>query len=601
MMERKGCAAAMFVMGVLLTFGFVFMGGRTPFGGPGDPGTKQSQAVGTVGKQTISVTNLQDGLEQVNKQYAGQSHGATDFLSDPMARSLIYQQVVGQVVSMAALASVADDLGIKLDDKQVIAEWRKIADDQKTQMIGQLKMMGKLKEGATQADVDKAVNEGAGGDFTKLVDSKIAQVTLDLANPATALTARAPALQNALKTALEAQVKVTEEDLKASFDEFTYDAINFTGKDVNFDAARLAAGKAAAELKSGKSFEEVQKSYNVKDQQTTASIPRNMLDNDEKTKSLVSLKPGEVSEVVERFGQVQILRMKSMVNKLPADFEKNKATLLKQFKDSQVQKKENDLVKAKSDREVKWSSPGLELFYRYVQSNRDSKLNSPGAERTAALNKILAESKKLTDPVVFGRQANAYLQVAVANDLYISADNADKPKYARERMDALLGALAFTDNAKMRYDIATLAKEVGDKDVAFKQITESAKSNGNYTKAGLDLYAQQVQLLADLQKANLVTADQVPIVQAELDKWQKDKMAWEKDQADLSKEQADVQKQGKAEQDRLKADEQQAIEAEKAKAAGTAVPKTPAGTPKDGTTAPPQPDTGAPKPPSGAK
>src|SRR5947207_14539353 len=83
----------------------------------GDCGNVPSHAVAKVGDQTITKAQFDQLINQAKKSYAGQKRpfpkpGSTEY-------NQLKNQAVGYLVQRAEFAQEADDMGIKISDKQI--------------------------------------------------------------------------------------------------------------------------------------------------------------------------------------------------------------------------------------------------------------------------------------------------------------------------------------------------------------------------------------------------------------------------------------------------------------------------------------------------
>lgn len=568
MMNNKGCQIPMLVVGGLLMVGFVAMG-FAPGLFQGNGGKPEEKPIATVGKVSLTGQVFDNIVTKSTRNYP------PEFISQPEVSTMVYQGALTQATMMAAAVDMAEERGIKLDDKTATAQFQKNITEEIAQFVSSLKAQGQLKPDATDADIDAAFKAQFGGDRKSLTEQATDEMAANLSNPNLRLLAVAPILQKMLLDDEKKKVAYTEEDLKKSFDQFTFDVVKFNKPGAKPDDVKLNADKGLADLKAGKATTDVRAAYGAplgKDEKPTQVISRSALEFDPQSKTLLAMKVGDVSPVIEQFGETKVMKLLSVENKLPADFDKTKAQMIDQKKSSMAEKQ---LVEAlrKRAQGAKWNSPGLAAMAEWAATTTDEKIAGDPAKRAAAVEKIYDKLAAVKDENPAGRKALALATFASTSDLYQAAKNpVDKTKWGKARLAAYKACFEYGDSAESRLNAADLAIEVGDKDALFDHLLEAARINTQYTPQGAQLQSRTAATLDKAKKASMITDTEAQKVQKELDAWVANKTEFEKEQAEIAKEKAAAANSAGSQQSKLKDDEQKAIEQEKAKTAPAPTP-----------------------------
>lgn len=573
MLNNKGCQIPMLVVGGLLMVGFVAMGfapGLFQNNGSAKPGEKP---VATVGKVPVSSEFLDRIMTRATRNYPA------EFIGQPEVSAMVYQGALSQATMLAAVEDVATERGIKLDDKTVESEYRKNIEDEIGQMVTGLKGQGQLKPDAKDADIDALFTKQYGADRKSLVEREMDDVKANLGTPGLRLLAVAPVLQKRLLDDEKKKASYSEEELKKSFDSYTFDVVKFNKPGLKPEEVRLNADKALADLKAGKLVEDVRKEYGkplAKDEKSIQILSRGALEADPQSKDLLALKAGEVSSVIEQFGETKIMKLVTVENKLPADFDKTKAQMIDQKKQSLAEKKLVEDLRKRAEG-AKWNSPGLGAMAEWAATTTNEKIATDPAKRLDAVQKVYDKISVVKDENPLGRKALALATFAATSDLYQAAKNpTDKAKWGKARLAAYSACFAFTDSAESRLNAADLALEISDKDALAENLLEAVRVNIQYNAQGAQLQTRAAALLDKAKKASAIADADATKVQKELDGWTANKEAFEKDQAEVAREKATANAKANEEQAKMKAEEQKAIDEAKGKAsAPSPVPTIP--------------------------
>jgi len=569
MMNNKGCQIPMLVVGGLLLVGFV-ASGFAPGLFQSAGGNPEEKPVAMVGKVPVTAKFLDSIVTKSTRNYP------PEFVSQPEVSAMVYQGAISQATMMAAVQDLAEERGIKLDDKTIKTEFEKNLDTEIDQYVSQMKSQGQLKPDATAADIDAAFKKSFGGDRKFLKEQAVEDMSANLALPGMRLLAVTPVLQKRLLEDEKKGVSYSEDELKKSFDNFTFDVVKFNKKDAKPDEVKANADKGLADLKAGKTPEEVRAAFGKpleKDEKPTQVMSRAALEFDPDSKTLLAMKVGDISPVMNQFGETKVLKLLSIENKLPADFETTKAKLIDQKKQSLAEKKLVEELRKRSEA-AKWNSAGLGALAEWAATTTNEKMAADPAKRAEAVEKLYAKLASVKDENPVGRKALALASFAATSDLYQAAKNpVDKTKWGKAKLEAYKACFEYGDSAESRLNASDLAVEVADKDALAENLLEAARINTQFTQQGAQLQARTGALLQKTKTANLVTPETEKAVQKELDAWVANKTEFEKDQAEAAKEKAAAESKMGDQQAKLKEEEQKALEKEKAAAAPAPAPK----------------------------
>lgn len=549
-------------------------------------------------KPAITVAGVQlpkvyvEGLveNQVARQTAGVQMGQPE--KTPIEKAEIYGRTVDALVDQAAYAYLAQKLGADLSDAGLQRTAAADMDDQLAAFRDRSVLTKELKENATDKEWDDFFKKQTGKSIADVKKERLEDVQKQLAEPAKRQDLLMQLSPAAVSQTLAAKYKLSDEDLKKSFESITYKRIQFKSE----IPGKTAAERADAALKAiqgGLKFETAIDRYSnelptpgKKLSESTFSATGTEVTTDPQFMALAPLKMGDVSGVVDYPEGKVIYKVVSRKPALPADFERKKETYRKQAVQRRVQdeiRKELDAVKDK-DGNVVFDAPGYQVAYEYLRLTGGplgGKVIDP-AKSKALFEQAKAIAVKNSDSTA---RVAALIQFAMLG--FVQADPTAKPEDLRkQRIESTKLLLGISYNFDLRMQLIDLLIEDKQNDEASEQLVQ----------AGLDIAAYDAAATAQFQAVSAKRLEMVSkkILNAEADKKiVENQRRWLTEKAEADKIAAEQQKEREAEAKKAAEEAKKAAEEAKKKE----VPKT---TPSASTKPPVSTTTGTAPAPSTA-
>lgn len=557
--EKRGCQAVLVVVAILLGIGLIAPMLMTP---------------GVMGGQS-------DGGNQVLLKTAGQDVTAKDFSDlirrqpsramDPLGRLQEVGMQINTLIEQAALRNMAAQTGARLSDEDIV----KLVEGQleMNTMIARMQMQGsgQLKPNATDKDFDEAFKKQTGSTPAEFQKRQVDQIRESLKDPAQRKNIEESFIQEAVVKARAGKVILTENDLKKGYDTFFLNRLAFDDAKIPMEQRKAQAEKARKELEGGKPFAQVHQAYAKKPAAPPEEMTRSMLETDPSRKALTSLQPKGVSPVMDVFGSPTVYQLIKIEQKLPPDFEKNKATLLTQRKESQAREQVTaELKAAKDGASIEWKAEPLKVLYAVFQAVGDKR---PTQTRDT-FYKLYEEAE-----AAYAKEANEYLALAryVALDEAYRLSTTDRQAEMREaRAESLVGVLEYVESANLRMELVQLYVDLKQNDEAADAMLQAANINSGDFESPNESMALQIETrTGELEKSKVFTKEQADAIRQVLVTWRKDKAQADKEKAELAKMEAEEKVRQEAEEKKMR-EEELKREAEEKKKAAEEAKKAPA-------------------------
>ena len=358
--EKKWFQAVLVVTGILVALGMVGSTLTAYFFHPNDAGNPKTAAF-TVGGQEIS-------FEQLDAVLKNQPSS-----SDPNSRLMSYGGAIDQLANTSAQLIIAKKYNVELTD-DMLRKFQSDSLEMQLMMIPfQLQQQKILKPGASEAEIDAAFKKATGRTRTEIKKASQDETEAALKDPAKKEQLKMAYAGQANREAFLKKVTFTDEELKKTYDNFTMNHLAITKGGSSAEEKKALAAKAKAELESGAKFADVYKKYTGTDAPAAPTeMLRSSMEMAPHLKPLLSLKSGQVSDVIDEFGTPAVYQIVKIDSKLPKDFEKNKESLsgnLKQSKANDMMQKELDAIIGPDS--IKWSRPFMKTVYQtYKQMSK---------------------------------------------------------------------------------------------------------------------------------------------------------------------------------------------------------------------------------------
>jgi hypothetical protein len=549
---------------------------------------------------------------QNQRQQALTGRGAAPDVLSPIEEAQIEASVLNQYITSLGTIALAKKVGIKFTDAQITQALNKDVESQITAERSSLVSQKKLKADATAADFDAALKKDklpTVADIRKRFHDEIAK---DLKDPKTRPGLEEQVARPLVMEALQASIKPTLDQLKAQYDTYQFKRILFVAHPGSTVDSQIA--KAQADIKSGASFEQVIDRYSGEPPIKGKKLSDNTIDTldtqfdfQPELKPLKSLKPGQVSDVIETPQGKAIYKLIALKNTAPPDL----ATNTKKYADTYAMQKastefQDQLKQFSQSGPIVWKIQGLKALYDWLLVRQDFML-SP-ADQVAKMGSVVDEAKKAMTAAANDTRPAALAWFAAFDTIW-NAPGADKIKLRGDRIEVLKALTTVQPFFSLRMELVDLLMEAKDGPEAVEALKNAAGSNFNYDIQGQQNFQDVQARMMKLSAAGMLSKaqeDQITKIQQE---WVNENAVVAKDKAAMKAEQEKAQKETEENAAKQKAEAlKQKAEAEKAaKAAGAAPPGTTPAAPgpaKPGSTAPAPPSnagTAAPPPAAGKK
>lgn len=576
-MSEKGCGTVLFV-GCAIVLGLGVFAGPCSRGNLPNQANQQnvdSRPAFSIGDYTVTTKAVMDGFQ---KRLA--PPGPDQAPPNAQMQAQYLAQTVKQFVDDGLLISAARKKGINVAQSELKALFTQNLNDSIAEAKKGLVTQGKVKQGASEQEIDAAFKSVYQQTPKEIVDSRAEQLDQALADPATLPQMMAQAVRDKFNKSLSAEVKITDVDLAKLTSEYVLKGITLTDpKNPNADTSAKAKEIKAA-LASGTSFEAAMEKYSTtpappdgKRKKSDVSFPARVstLEQNPMYAPLLKLTVGDVSEPIKIGSTEQIFKL-VRIDKMKADmFAKQKEDLRKQLINDKVAKMVQDaqIAEAKAGI-VKWSGIGLEQIYTFARLAMEPEFFNDRA-------KYKAELQKLVDsPAADGKDPDQYRASILAHYAAIEALNStateeEKKKLAPQRLEMISQVLNVADGPELHLTMAEIHASTKNK-AAGQALFEAAKRLRDPGFAGQSVFGDISTRMVKYKAQNLVSSEDEKNIQTELDRWTTDKREYDK-MVEMQKKR-DEEERKKFEEEQKKAEREKLKPKAREDGAGTK-PETP--------------------------
>ena len=561
------------------------MGARTS----GANQDQEKKVAVTIGDSPLYAEDLSKMIE-ANRQRAlqGVTEGGPDALP-PAQEAYVQGQTINQALEGVGFTYLAKKAGATFTDEAIKKAEMATFEQEVIQTKFALQSQKMLKPGATDKDFDEVLKKQAGGTVAELKKKFNDNVEQNLKDPKIRPTLESTVARQVLTDALQAKTKPSDAEVKASYDNYVFKRILFS-MDPTDSTSQIQ--KAEADLKGGLTFEQAmdryskepasQKGKKVSDNTTELNAPQFEAIPD--YSSLKTLKPGEVSGVVNSPQGKDIYKLVNIKSNVPPDFSTKKVQYVQDFVKVKVGRDvQNQIKDLLESGLLKWESTGYKaLFDWYHISNDFTPSNTPAAQ-TTKFTQVIADAKKALNNNKGYDSRAAMLAWYASEDRLWSLAGPDKAKLRADRIEVLKAVTAETPYFSLKIELVDLLVDSKAGAEAGAALVDAATSNVTYDSVGQRNFQDINAKLTKLQTLKAVTPEQEKAIRAAQDLWVKQNQEIEEEKQKAKLAEAEAKKQD----EELKA--QQLAEAAKAKA--DQAKKNPTGTTG---TAPKAPAAGAP-------
>jgi hypothetical protein len=525
------------VVGVLTAVGLTLpsacpgLGADGPGSGP-QGGSKIAEVAG------VPVTS-----EAVFQQYQMAKQGQPS-ANSPMFELNTLGQSIDTALRDAALMSLASQKGLKVTDESAKKVVNQFLDEAFKSQRARLIADKKLKEGATEAEfVEAFKKENNGRSPDDVRKEQVDSVIKGLADPARKAGIEAEVLRTMLQDWYLASFSVTEEQVKASYDQLTVRRLTFQDPAKSAEANRKDAEAALSEAGGGANWAAVFAKYGKGQKDEPRPYGRAVMEGEEALKPLLELKAGGVT-LIEEPGGVALYKLDKVENKPPADWATKKGELTEQYKRARASKKmESDIESAVKS--AVWKDEGYRLTAEAAKEWRQSFGKSP-AEIRETMEALIKQIDAVQPSDGLSRQGLALAKYVAFDSFFNQLTPKEQADLREQQVAALQAVLEFTESPEIRLKVydSLLASE--DWEAAGEALLDAATHNGLFDSAGETQAAQIRKRLEAAEKAGKIEKAALDAVKKELSDWEarkkEDEIARKEEEANQKKIEAELDK-----------------------------------------------------------
>jgi hypothetical protein len=553
MFEKRGCQVVLGAVAVLLGVGLIFP--MLNLGGPGMPGQEQERTLMTVAGQKVTVGEL-DALARNRPPSA----------TDPTGRLSEIGMMLDELVNRATLSRLAAKYQVKLTDDQIKTFALQQVDQSMMLARFQLQMNKSIEANATDKQFEEAYKKATGTTPTEAKANAEKNIADSLKDAKKREELEKQFLREGITTAIAARMNMSEADVKNTFDTFFLNRMAFAQPNKSAEARKADAEKAIAELKSGKSFADVHKALLGQPAAPPTEMTRGMLESDPANAPILTLKPNEVSPVIESFGTPTVYQLVKVETKLPPDFEKNKAQLVKSLRQQKASEAlQKELTDATKGAAIKWEEPTLGIVYQSylaVSSQRQGKTKKDFEALLAKIEPAFSEAP--SDNL-------AMAQHVIFEEIFRLSTSDQQAEMKERRADVITATLDYLESHTLRMELAAIYQELGNKEQTFVELEAAARNaTGGFEQENQAQITALETKAFSLERSKFLTKEQGDQLRKIIVQWRDEKKRYDEEQKELERLAAEEQKKLDEEEKKMMEEEKKLMEKEKKEAASKA-------------------------------
>lgn len=456
-------------------------------GGPqNQQGTEApSEIVATVGKVQITrqmLENASQGATSAQQQFATQGRQLSDLIDGATALELATQR------------------GIQFDKPTLIQSTLDA-------VVADMKRQLGMPPTATEKDVADMYKKLTGQEFSAELAKTRTQVE-QAAGTEQGLDAMK------MRAAPNALIKLAAKSGSASDEEVAQQLAKFKLQYMAFGRAadgKSRAEKALAELKSGGSFESVATKFAEKPGAQTETLTGSQIYGNPAMRSLLKLKTGQTSEIIEDFSGPSLYKVLDRVRPSAKDLAAKKTETAKTLTETNAAVKVQEDIEKAAATAVKWDNQGYKALYDLMTVETDFNLSAH--ERSERVKKIIDQALGLTgDP----RSADVAIATAylALGDIPASTDN------LQTRIRVLEAFTQQFPEIDAKTNLVSAYVEAKDKSHIGPTLIDVAQSNSVHTDdKGKTDWLRINGLKDQALKAGLIEAADVKAIDAAFKEW----------------------------------------------------------------------------------
>ena len=498
--EKKSCMVVLIIIGLVVTVGLLstaiggFFANRNQGGGP----EFESPVIVTVDGAPIRSRELQDEINFIRQQTI------SFIISDPERELGNFYDALRELMGRAVLENMASQRGVLLSDARALQLAGSRIDDELLIERLRLEANGSLAAGATNQEFQEAFRTAHGLTATEFRDQAMESFRGLLDDPLTHRGFIFQFLREAVTGSFALEVAVTEEELKAAYEEFVLDVIPIDDPELSFADREALADEILVKLKGGADFAAMQDQY--MDSPTTEPFrySRRLLEISPDLSDLLALKPGEDAIAID-FGVVRIYRLREIEPGIPEDFDQNSQQLIDQYKLSKgAELSAAALVEAQENMVLEWVNKGYEFAYNVHLIRVDDSLEDNEA-RIAKYYEAYSQSLGLEDDPDYDLEPLIYARYYAHTQWYRSLDGEAQDAAAMERAEVVDAMLTYSTSFILYLALIDLYERVGDVPATGQAVITAALMLDAYNQMHESSYNSIQVKLAALRGADAIS------------------------------------------------------------------------------------------------
>lgn len=517
--EKSGCG---WVTGIAIIL--VLVGGMFYQCNNSQQQANQGQGKGQDSTPTVASVgglNITSGMVQAAFDQRQQQVGAPT----PESELAAYGQAIFQWVDQGLRLEALRANGFNPTNEEVLKLAEPSIDMNFFLVKFQMEQSGQLKQNSTQAEFDELLKKNTGKDQATLKKEEVDQIKANLADPKRRGAVLASVANELLREKLTAKVQVTDEEIKKSFDTYTFKRIRVgTGAD-----ATKKLEEAQSALKSGMTFEAAMDKYSIesaehgkKKSESTANLPYSSLMSTPYYEPLLKLKEGDVSEPIEEPGVgPTIYKLIGIKSDPPKDWEKTKEETRKQLASQKASvMAQEEVDKVRDTAKIDWQSPGFKVLYEYTKIINDPELSKQANADAKIMRGIIDEASKVTGADSIGTRVATLTKFGAFNQIWLAAKPADRTALEDERLAILGETINVIESPDVRLDMADILVNKKDGKGAIQQLTAAANGNITTDALGQSRYSRIYSILEKVRRDKLASEEEIKAVEDIQKSWQ---------------------------------------------------------------------------------
>lgn len=521
---NKGCGTALIVIAAVAMGVSMFTRGSAGSSrGERDGERRTEAAVAIVGGvpvlgEAIQTTASEQTAQAMQRQ-ALETHASVADLPPPDAgiKALALANATQTTLQQAALTALIARSPVTEAEVTEMMNGQIAA--QKADYIKQ----GKLKAGATDADLEKAMkDELKGRTLAQIRQENVKFLVGAFKDPKTASAAAGKFGAPILAQRFGAEAVGSDQALRDSYKSYVVRSIVLNANSGAKESPEARAQKALADLKAGKSFQDEMDAVSnapappgKKARDVTVTIPASALSSRPELASLVGKAPNTITPVVDVPGGKAIYQLVSVKDELPKDFDANKAKYRAEKVRAAGGPELDKRVKAMlAGDAVKWNSPGYQALAAVADASGIAGMLDPNVVNKAfALGQTAVKSDNPNE-----RHLGTEALLALTDPK--SSPGATTTERTANRLVALEAAQAngLADGGLM-LELAGVYGDSKNGAKATDALIAASKANFDYGTQGQRVFGDIAAKALDLQKKGVLTAAQLQSVQAQQAAW----------------------------------------------------------------------------------